>query len=497
MDSNKDIYSISSYLELNIKNIKVFRANDEYIAVSTNENTIYIYSINTMKKLYSYDFKKIIDFQFHPKYNNVIAVSLFDSKVILCDINTKDNKIEEKVTYQGNENDYLLKTIFSPYENGNYLASLFYNSIRIWDMKSHYYIYNMNINDKDKHPKTKWSESGSYLIYRKNKNRLEIFSIILKTIEFHLDNKEVKVCKKGEYILDFYLLEENEKISLLIIKNESILLITLSDEEQNNQEMQINQIINYPSILSVESNYDYYNSLLYLFHIDNIILYDIKTTKEKFKYSLNDCEEFFLLNGDNTSKLISKLIIKINDNEFKKESIFSRKDIKFNYHKIDEAPDNFWIDSIGIISNIYDFLSFENNAKDDDEIKPKKYLSLKEINYELEDSISKETLDEKKKLVKENIDKFKKNIFKNISYLEYIKNIIRDNSNTELLINYLKFIQKNDNKLKDIYRENFENFYDEIAQYEVCFTQSDLNENLNYNKEKSEMEKFSDLLNDI
>ena len=498
MDSNKDIYSISSDLELNIKNIKVFRANNEYIAVSTNENTIHIYSINTMQKLYSHDFKRIIDFQFHPKYNNVIAVSLFDSKVILCHINTKDNKIEEKVTYQGNKNDYLLKTIFSPYENGNYLASLFYNSIRIWDMKSHYYIYNMNINDIDKHPKTKWSESGTYLIYRKNKNRLEIFSIILKTIEFHLDNKEVKVCKKGEYIHDFYLLEEKEKLSILIIKNESILLITLPDEEQNNQEMQINQIINYPSILSVESNYDYYNSLLYLFYLDNIILFDIKNIKEKFKYSLTDCEEFFLLNGDNNSKLISKLIIKINDNEFKKESIFSRKDIKFNYHKIDEAPDNFWKGSIEIITNSYDFLSFENNVKDDDDkIKPKKYLSLKEINDELEDSISKETLEDKKKVVKENINKFKKNMFQNISYLEYIKNIIRDNTNTELLINYLLFIKNNDKKLKVTYGENFENFNDEIAQYEACFTQSYLNEKLDYNKEKSEIEKFNDLLSDV
>ena len=341
MDSNKDIYSISSDLELNIKNIELFRANNDYIAVSTNENRIHIYSLNSLQKLYSYDFKKIIDFQFHPKYNNVIAVSLFESKVILCHINAKDNKIEEKVNYQGNKNDYLLKTIFSPYENGNYLASLFYKSIRIWDMKSHDYIYNVNINDIDKRPKAKWSGSGTYLIYRKNKNRLEIFSLELKTNKFHLDNKEVKICKKGEYIHDFYLLEENEKISVLILKYESILLITLTNVEEYNQGMQINQILNYSSTFSLESNYDYYNSLLYLFHSDNIILYDIKTKKEKLKYSLNDCEEFFLLNGDNNSKLISKLIIKINDNQFKKVSILSKKDIQFNYQKIDEAPDNF------------------------------------------------------------------------------------------------------------------------------------------------------------
>ena len=157
----------------------------------------------------------------------------------------------------------------------------------------------------------------------------------------------------------------------------------------------------------------------------------------------------------------------------------------------------FWVDSIEVITNSYDFLSFENTAKEDDEIKPKKYLSLKEINDELEESISKEILDEKKKIVMENIEKFTKNEFKNISYLEYIKNIIRDNTHTILLINYLKFLKDNDAKLREAYGQNFENFNDEIAQYEACFTQSYLNEKLNYNKTKSEKEKFIDLLSDI
>lgn len=498
MASNNNLENTCFSFELTNKNVKKFRANYEYIGISTKENTIEIYSINSLNKLYSHVFLNIIDFQFHPKYNNVFAVTLAEKSVVLCHINIIKKIIEQKVKYIGSSCDILDQTIFSPYKDGNYLASLYHSSIRIWDMNRHYCIYIININDLNRLYKSKWSQSGTYLIYPKNQTRIEIFSLKSKSIEYYLDSDVINSDDDDDdYIHDFYIVEKPNEILILIIKDQYILAVSPSRLNNYNNKNQIKLKIQCLSIISVKSKYDYNNSFLYLFHKRCIFLYDLNQGKCIFKYKLKTCEEFFILNGDNNTNLISKLIIRIKENKFLIISIISKENIKFNYQEMKESPENFWKNSIKKISNDYEFLSFKNNIEEDDEINPKKYISIDDINQVLENSIKNETLDQKKEIVKRNIEEINKNEDKNISYLDYIKNLIKDNTNTELLINYLKYLKNEEKVLNQIYKDNFENFNDEISQYEVCFTQSELQKELNYDKKKSELEKFKDLLIEI
>jgi len=39
------------------------------------------------------------------------------------------------------------KTLFIPFENGTFLATLFYDNIRKWDMTSYYHAFNINFSN--------------------------------------------------------------------------------------------------------------------------------------------------------------------------------------------------------------------------------------------------------------------------------------------------------------------------------------------------------------
>ena len=228
MASAGDLYFSFANFNLKMNNIKTYNANYEYIAISNDDNQIFIYSINTNNLLYSHTFSKIIvDFQFHPNYYNIISVSFFDSSVFLCHINTKEKKIEEKVEYMGCSKDTIYKTIFSSFGDGNYLASLFSNYIRIWNMNSHYDIYSINIDDASRRLKTKWSQSGTFLIYPKDFSRIEVFSLKSQSIEYYFDEDE----DDDDFnIHDFYLIENSNEISILFIKDTYIILKNLSNK---------------------------------------------------------------------------------------------------------------------------------------------------------------------------------------------------------------------------------------------------------------------------
>ena len=127
--------------------------------------------MNTKNKLCSRQFyAEVIHFQSHPKYCNVLAVSLTNSNVLLFHIDIDNNKMEEKVKYKNQSHRNIYKTLFSPYDNGTILASLFYDNISIWDMNSYYYIYNIHFDNKSirsKNLEIKWSKSGKYLVFQR------------------------------------------------------------------------------------------------------------------------------------------------------------------------------------------------------------------------------------------------------------------------------------------------------------------------------------------
>ena len=59
-----------------------------------------------------------------------------------------------------------------------------------------------------------------------------------------------------------------------------------------------------------------------------------------------------------------------------------------------------------------------------------------------------------------------------IAYLNYVKNLIKDNTNIDLLSNQLKFIKKNNTLLADKFGSSYASFEDEMKLYQVLFEQS-------------------------
>ena len=375
-----------------------------------------------------------------------------------------------------------MKTIFSPYENGTVLASLFTDIINIWDINSYHYINNIYFDKKMKRSSNleiKWSQSGKYLIFQRYKNLIEIFSLLLNKLEYSIESGS-----------NDYFFKEQEKKIILYEKGS----IFVYDITSNNKLYKIKC----DASSCEKSFFDENNSLFYILNDGNIFIYDLLLNKKIFENHMNKCTNFILLKDNNDEeKLLTKIILCLNDKKFEILSIY-----KENYQNINEsneeiASNDFWKKSIKKIDDNYEFLSYKYNKYEDEEIRPKNYISIKEIDQESDYLLKNTTLEEKRELVKNNNINFTENEDIEITYINYIKNLIKDNTNTKLLINYLSFLQKNNNKLQTIYGKDFENYNDEIAQFQVCFSQSLLNERLKYTKIKSEKEKLIDLLDNI
>ena len=128
-------YKVSSF-ELDKDNILIYDANSKIIYLSKEYDSIDIYSIETKAKICSKKFdSEIIHFQSHSKYYNILSISLTNSNVLLFHIDINNKKLEQKVIYKNPNHGIALKNIFSPYENGTILSSLFTDAINIWDIK--------------------------------------------------------------------------------------------------------------------------------------------------------------------------------------------------------------------------------------------------------------------------------------------------------------------------------------------------------------------------
>ena len=129
-------------------------------------------------------------------------------------------------------------------------------------------------------------------------------------------------------------------------------------------------------------------------------------------------------------------------------------------------------------------------------IEKKKYFQNKEIEDELNRikknynfNINNEIEVELKKI--SNISDIKE------KYLNYIRLIIRDNTNKKCLIDYLNFLKKFELNLKLINNLSIENYKDEFNYYKVCFTQDECLKYFGETKNNSEKEEFILLLNNI
>ena len=422
-------------------NILYFDANSKIIALKKESDCINVYSMDTKKEICFKQFKEIIaHFQFHPKYYNVLTVSLENMNVVLLNIDIINKKIEEKVIYKSKCHGNIYKTLFSPYKNGTILATLYTQNISIWDMKSYYHIYNINFGNKKNelslHPDIKWNKSGEYLIFQRYKDIIEVFELSSNTLKYYFENDSIDY-----FFYEYMDKQEDEQedgniYQLIYFDNKNI---SIYDIENNKEISKMDCDINkYKKSIFDENNY-----LIYIMDKNKIYIYDLKSGIKEFEYKVNQSVNFYLLkDNSNDKKLYSKLIIYSKDKKFEILSIYKENNQNI-FDPIEEmASHEFWENSIENIDDNYDFLSYEKNRYEDDEIKLKKYLSIKEINDEVIDSLNNKTLEEKRELVIKNMMNFNENENIEITYINYIKNIIKDNTNDKLLLKYLIFLNR-------------------------------------------------------
>ena len=485
----------NEYFESNFSNIQLdydirgCDVNKEYLVTANDINQITVYSFNNFSKLFSYNtYSKIIHIQFHPKYFNIFSVTLINRSVHLFFINKKSNTLQDKVKYLCSKDEALYKTIFSPYtgeeigKKESILATITFSDIKIWDIRSYHNIFNIHLSWDDSaisNYKIKWSQSGRYLIFHKSDKKIEIFSLDTNAIKYHLDFKAK----------DFYFLEKTSQ--LMTLSNKNIIFWDLQNNTQNK--------IIYYNCFFIESIFDYNN--LYIHYLDEesvYTIYDLNKTKQIFNHDAFDYSRFFILNNkDNNPRLFSKIIFRGNK-DFHILTIDSKKNISHVYDIIEEATDDFWEKSIDKIHNDYDYLSHKFNYLEDEEIHKKKYMDIEVISEELKELSKKNTLEDRRQMVIDNMTNFKENENINTTYLFYLQNLIRDNTNDDLLKNYLAFLKKYETLLSKEYGINFENYFDESNHYQVCFKKNQMiSDNIKNTKNQSEKEKLITLLNGI
>jgi len=483
MDSYDSLDYKTSSFKIEEAKMRNYEANSRVIVLSKQDDYIEVYSIEKNQKICSKQFNStIIHFQLHPKYCNVLSVSLKASKILLLNIDIDNKKIEEKVEFESQSFGMSYKTLFSPYKDGTILATLFYDNIRIWDMTNYYHIFNINFDDEctwNSNLEIKWSKSGKYLVFKRYEEKIEVFALSSQKFKYFIESSSNNF---------FY---EDEKKQIVLFDNGFIRIYNIKNK---------NELYNIKCelISCKKSIFDYNNSLIYLLSYKNIYIYDLKKQKKIFAYKIKNCKNFFLLkNLNNESKLFSKLFIYSKEKSFEILSIFSESNTNKFYPNEEVALDNFWKNSIKNLDDNFDYLSFKFNKYEKNEIKPKNYLSIKEIADEADCLLKSKTLEEKREIVKNNMINFSENKNIEITYINYIKNIIKDNTNEELLIKYLSFLKNNETQLIKIYGASFENFDDEIMQFQLCFNQNILKNKLLYAKDKSEKEQLNYILNKI
>ena len=169
---------------------------------------------------------------------------------------------------------------------------------------------------------------------------------------------------------------------------------------------------------------------------------------------------------------------------------------KFEIETQEEAPKEFCNQINNVISDYLDVLRNEENLIfDEEKIKKKKYLENAEIQNDLL-LIKDISFIERKALADKEFLNINKKIGIKEKYLSYIKILIKDNTEKEIIQNYLIFLKQNQSELQKIKYLEIELYESELEDYKVMFTQKELSK-FNEKKDKSEKEELIDFLKEL
>ena len=466
--------------------------NSNYFIELLENIVINFYKIDNLNQIISnknYDFA-ISNIEFNPVKENIIVISFYNGYCKICNIS--DKGIEEKIVFEGIDNQKIKKSIFNVF-NTNIIASLnLINKILIWDVRKQRF-WNI-INFKDNIINIKWNKKYEDILEVRTLNEIKLFDVkkntIISTFKYSDKIVDYSVLSKEIIILIKFnklekLTNEKENKSLYIKEisgsNENLIrnniLIILSFGKLN-----FIHVINLTNIYIYECHFSNFynfiesndkNGLLFYYYKDivnkNLITFrNVKMKTISENSDLNNFENNFyqqyekqifkyicLLNfEENIEKekpMYKKKYMKIKEIEtffdkIKKINIFDRKDL------IEKILENKFINKE--ISEIFKNDNFEQ---------VKICFSLTNIAIENQ---QKEIISKMNELYKSNKDFIKE------MYFQLIKLLTMDNTNDKLLEIYLFFLNKYETILikDESLGKYIEKYESEVNYYYPCFS---------------------------
>ena len=494
--------------------IVIYDANEKFLALSQDYESLEIYGFpdtnSDEKKYFEVQVPdEINDLKLNPNHLNILLVGTIQQIEFFIIPEDSKVKIIKSPRFVFDKNKIGFKfSLFNPFNSHIIASSCFDHSIQIWSVTRQM----MHIvSCKNVITKMSWQENGELLGFIDNLSQIKIYNNTSKKIIFNLDFKENHI--------NFEFFGYN---TILVQTKDKNKIYAYEFGLKSKEEVEIIKKQNYKDIFEEKFNHLLVLSNYFIIHSkieknERISLYeDFKFNFYNHECTLNHPK---IIKSAN-KKIIFKILDKDYENNFKLvilEDLFKdpineeKKHIKedkyekasslsfnsfdnysedLNKEYFEDCPNEF----IGIIENLH----FNYNEYKDTYKKKKKYMDIEEITSDLEKNKNHDLIWLRNN-VKAILEKEKKSPTKFCSikeeYMFYLKLLIQDETNVDLLEKYLKFLEKNEDFLEKE-KIHHEKFYDELRYYSVLFEKDKLKNLFNKYEFESEKTKLINLIKD-
>ena len=440
-----------------IKWKNVITGNTCYIIYKSKNKLVYIYHIEKKSSIKIDSYSSII--KFHPKIENIFILAERNIAKVF-EIDPKKFECNERIKVKGHTGD--IKLLEFSDDNGKIFGTYSTdNTLKIWKLDNAFCLCNiLLLNEIDK-----------FQIYKE-------FVFYFNTYQFNLTSYNYIMYEELNYDYikedDFIILNEENIVTI----NDNNILIKYSYGNQK-EEMELKDD-------PLKMFYDKETNYLYIILLSQINVINMEKMKIIFEKKIFLSQVFYMNNHLN--KNIYANFILLNRNiEFYSLYPKTNDGLIPNYDVI-FAKETFWKGAVSIISGTEN-LKWEANI--DEALSYKNYLDSEIISEQI---IKNYSIDLKIKKIE--VEK-EFNPEKDYDYINFLKMIIKDNTNNKLIAGYLKYLKDLENKGINIdfpEKESFENEYD---NYKVLLSNEELKSNNLPTKTLSEKENFISLLDEI
>ena len=452
---------------INFKGLgNILLITNNYIISKSHKKILNIFDIQKNRsKTIKYNGTDFI-IKFHPKFENVFLFANGNTTKIIEII--KDTfELKERIEVKGHTQQIKIAE-FSKTDNKIFVTYSLDNTIKIWDINKAFCICNIPLTN------------------------LILDIQIYNNFIFYFDDDEPEIIK---YDYSKFNLISSLKVNaskFIVLNEEKLALI----EGNSIYILKNNKLENFKGLKECYNNifYDEKLGLLYLICFYSFDILDSKNLETIYSQKINEkVINIFFSNKIQEVNIYANFIFLCLKN-IQIYSLYSADNIcKKEFINLLFPENTFWDRVIPNISDIAN-LQWETNLNEEI-VETKEYLNMKIISDAI-DSNYKKSLNIKKLEV---INELKSKDFDKNDYIKIINLLIKDNTNKDLIIIYLKCLENLKDNTKDMELKNIkiESFQNEYEHYKIMFTNNKLKSDGFIGKEFSEKDKFINLLKRI